>query len=173
MNGALEDCEEAPSFSWGRLTNLTRFIYTQLMGVMFLICQILLFALLFLLSNLFTALTAPFPVCLILYGVVVGALGLLTMDRRSYSPLPKPRKHNVLVRRGIYRILRHPMYAGLLSIGLAFMLSRFAPLSAILYAAFAVITNLKANLEEKLMSEKHPEYSTYRQKTKKYIPLVY
>jgi len=143
------------------------------MGAALLSGQILLFTLLFLLCNLFELFTSPFLVLLFLLGIVIGGLALFTMDRGSYSPLPSPRKHNVLVRRGIYRIIRHPMYAGLLLIGLAFLLSRFVLVSAIVYIAFATVTTMKANLEERLMVKKHPEYANYRKRVKKFIPFVY
>ncbi|OGY18692.1 MAG: hypothetical protein A2900_02430 [Candidatus Chisholmbacteria bacterium RIFCSPLOWO2_01_FULL_50_28] len=143
------------------------------MGVALLLGQILFFLLLFLFCNLFVVFTSPFLVFLFLSGVAVGGLALLTMDRRSYSPLPYPRRHNVLVQKGIYRVLRHPLYTGLLLVGLSFLLSRFVIIPVIVYAAFAAVTTIKANMEEKLLMKMHPEYSTYRKRTKKFIPFVY
>ncbi|MCH7952160.1 isoprenylcysteine carboxylmethyltransferase family protein [Patescibacteria group bacterium] len=143
------------------------------MGIFLLILQLFLFLLLFLFSNFLNVFTFLHLLFFLVTGIVFVGLGAVSIGRRSYSPLPTPRKSNVLSQRGIYRYVRHPMYAGLLFAGLAFWLSRPTLLTSSIYLLFFVISNLKAGLEEKLMAEKHPKYEKYKQRSKRYLPFFY
>lgn len=140
------------------------------MGIFLFTGQVILFLILFFLSNLLVLFTSIPLVLIFLGGLAVGVLGLLSIGRASYSPLPKPTKGNTLSRRGIYKYIRHPMYTGLLLVGLAFVLSRPTVLVLLLYAAFVLVSNLKADLEERLLERLHPAYAAYSMEVSKFIP---
>lgn len=56
---------------------------------------------------------------LLVAGVVIGLLGIAGLHR-SLSIFPTPNKKTVLITSGIYNYIRHPMYTGLILIGLSF-----------------------------------------------------
>ena len=143
------------------------------MGVVLFALQIILFLVLFLLSNLYSLLSVPILLLLLFLGFTIGGMGVAHIGRASYSPFPKPTKKNILSRRGIYKHIRHPMYAGLMLVGLALLLSRFTPLALVFFLLFAVTTFTKAKLEEKLMEQLHPKYRNYKRQVKMFIPYLY
>jgi protein-S-isoprenylcysteine O-methyltransferase Ste14 len=106
-------------------------------------------------------------------GLLITGLGYFYIGLASYSPLPKPKKSNVLSRKGIFKYTRHPIYAGLMLMGFSFLLSRFVLLPTIFFVLFILITDVKANLEEELLIKKHPKYKEYKRKVKKYIPFIF
>jgi protein-S-isoprenylcysteine O-methyltransferase Ste14 len=76
-----------------------------------------------------------------------------------------------LVTTGIYRYVRHPIYAGdlLLLLGLELALNSWLVVGVVALF-FIVLRQVKA--EELVMSRAFPEYSAYQEKTKKFIPYV-
>ena len=78
-----------------------------------------------------------------------------------------------LLRAGPYRFIRHPMYAGLMLVGLALLLSRFSPLALVFFLLFASATFVKAKLEETLMERMHPKYRDYKRQVKMFIPYLF
>ncbi len=80
----------------------------------------------------------------------------------------------VLVRRGAYRYIRHPLYASLLALGWgAALKSPSAPSIALALVATGAVV-LTASAEEKECVAKFgEEYREYMQRTKRFLPLVY
>ncbi len=103
-------------------------------------------------------------------GLVVMALGatlLLLGFRglgRSLTPLPRPRPDGHLVRSGIYRHARHPVYGGVLILALGGSLAA-APLGLVPTMLLAILFDLKARREEAWLVERYPEYEQYRADT--------
>jgi len=67
----------------------------------------------------------------------------------------------------------HPMYTGIMLIGLALLLSRPSFQIFLIYAVLMYVLDQKASLEEELLSKIYPQYKPYKQKTKKFIPKIY
>ncbi|MEO6350511.1 MAG: isoprenylcysteine carboxylmethyltransferase family protein [Candidatus Limnocylindrales bacterium] len=109
---------------------------------------------------------------LIAAGIALGYLGIRDLDR-SLSPLPRPRDTAVLIQDGVYRRLRHPIYAGviLLAIGWGLLMASFAALALAL--ALALLLDLKARREEVWLRERYPGYAAYAQHTKRFVPGIY
>ncbi len=98
--------------------------------------------------------------------------GLLDLGH-NLTPLPYPKEKGKLVQSGVYSLVRHPLYSGLIfaaSSWVVFQLSLSHLIStAILFAFF----DAKARREEAWLTEKYPEYSQYQQRVKKLIPGLY
>jgi protein-S-isoprenylcysteine O-methyltransferase Ste14 len=106
-------------------------------------------------------------------GLALVITSALQLGSRSYFSLTRPRTSNVLVRRGIYRYLRHPIYTGVLIVSLDFFLSRPTLVVGIAYLLMALVTNVRAGIEEMMLEQRYPEYTEYRRRTKRYVPCVY
>jgi protein-S-isoprenylcysteine O-methyltransferase Ste14 len=85
----------------------------------------------------------------------------------DYQVLPQ----QSLVTSGIYRYVRHPIYAGdmLLLVGLQLALN-----SKLLFAMFVplLIIGKQAIAEESILAKKFPTYDDYSSQTKRFIPYV-
>lgn len=105
-------------------------------------------------------------------GGIFGTLGLLTLGR-NLSPFPKPIEGGQLVTTGIYGIVRHPIYTGLVlgTLGWSLLIGSIVGLG--LAVALFVFFDLKSRREEAWLAESYPDYPAYRDRTKKLIPWVY
>lgn len=105
-------------------------------------------------------------------GLVVGALGLLALGG-NLTPLPKPRARGELVESGIYGVIRHPIYAGLVLFAVGWSLWRASVVGLALSVGLAVFLDLKARREEQFLAEAFPGYAAYRGRTRRFIPGLY
>jgi hypothetical protein len=88
-------------------------------------------------------------------GVLLVVLGVLAVGR-SFTPLPRPRARTRLRQGGIFGLVRHPVYGGVILIGLGWSLAD-APLGLLPSALLAVLFDLKARREEAWLIERFPE----------------
>src|SRR6266567_2839984 len=105
-------------------------------------------------------------------GALLFVLGVLSLGS-SFTPLPRPRTRTRLRQRGIFGLVRHPVYGGAILIGLGWSLAD-APLGLVPTALLAVLIDLKAQREETWLIERFPEYALYRARTpRRFLPWLY
>lgn len=105
-------------------------------------------------------------------GVLLVVLGVLALGS-SFTPLPRPRARTRLRQGGILSLVRHPVYGGLILIGLGWSLAD-APLGLAPTALLTVLFDLKARREEAWLIERFPEYAAYRTRTpQRFVPWLY
>jgi len=103
----------------------------------------------------------------------VFALWAMKDFKFRFSIMPEPKRDGELKTSGPYRIVRHPMYSSLIFITLIWLINSFSVFRLIIWICLILVLNYKAAYEEKLLSEKHPEYVSLITKTKKFIPFIY
>ena len=76
-----------------------------------------------------------------------------------------------LVTKGIYRLIRHPIYGGdiLLLVGLELALNSWLVLGAI---ALLIVIFKQTTEEEKILLKAFPNYALYQKQTKRFIPFI-
>jgi protein-S-isoprenylcysteine O-methyltransferase Ste14 len=106
---------------------------------------------------------------LLAVGAWVG-LAALRMHGRKLTPLPEPNPALGLQRTGVYAVIRHPMYTGLLlsAFGLAIVAQK--PLAIAAAGALTAFFNLKAREEERRLQRNYPEYADYQRATGRFLP---
>ena len=120
----------------------------------------------------------PATVGIALGGVLIGCGGILSLRglldlRENLTPFPRPLEGARLVETGAYRLVRHPIYGGLVLGAMGWGLVRASPLTlsgALLLAAFF---DLKSRREEIWLSESYADYPAYRSRTRRLLPWVY
>ena len=98
--------------------------------------------------------------------------GLLDLGR-NLTPLPYPKADGQLVRSGVYGLVRHPLYSGLIFAAFSWVVFQFSLSHLIAAAIVFAFFDTKARREEAWLTEKYPEYSDYQQQVKRLIPGVY
>lgn len=104
--------------------------------------------------------------------VASNVIGLVTMFNlgRSFGIMIALRKVKT---GGLYRVVRHPMYAGDILLRTGYVVSHFSPFTAVLLAASTAAYVYRAVLEERFLSQ-DPEYKAYAGKVKyRFVPFVY
>ena len=98
--------------------------------------------------------------------------GLIDLGK-NLTPLPYPIDNGELVQTGIYSLVRHPLYSGLILAALGWTIFQMSISHLIATAILLIFFDIKANREETWLTEKYPDYSEYRQRVKKIIPGIY
>jgi protein-S-isoprenylcysteine O-methyltransferase Ste14 len=106
-------------------------------------------------------------------GLALVIISTLQLGNQSYSSLTRPRDTNVFVRRFFNDSATTEIYTGMLIVGLAFLLSRPTLNIGVAYLLLALVTNVRAGIEEMMLAQRYPEYVEYRKQTKRYVPFVY
>lgn len=114
----------------------------------------------------------PLGGLLLVAGFLVAGRGLFDLGG-NVTPFPRPKPGAVLVDRGVYGLMRHPIYAGLMLLGFGWSLWRASTCGLLLAVAFALFLDLKARREEDFLAEAFPAYQAYRHRTARFIPRLY
>jgi len=88
------------------------------------------------------------------------------------TPLPRPRQDGALVETGVYALVRHPIYGGLILAALGWAMVRASIVAVILAAALAAFFRLKSSREERWLEMRYPDYAAYRARTRRFIPWI-
>jgi protein-S-isoprenylcysteine O-methyltransferase Ste14 len=126
------------------------------------------------------ALDRPFVAAIAWIGLML-LIGALWLFRRSHADLGRNwsitlqvRDQHVLVKSGVYRLIRHPMYSSFFLLGLAQMLllpNWLAGISGVVGAG--VLYAFRASREERMMLETFgEEYRAYMTNTKRIVPWI-
>ena len=91
----------------------------------------------------------------------------------SLTPLPRPRTDARLVKAGIYRRLRHPIYAGLISAGIGWSVLTASLPAALVAVVLAIFLDAKARREEAWLLDRYEGYAAYRQRSHRFVPGLY
>lgn len=89
---------------------------------------------------------------------------------RSLSALPEPLDGAELITTGLYAQVRHPIYSGLLALGLGWGVLRGSSGALGWTAALALLFHFKSAREEKALLARFPDYATYSRQTKRFMP---
>lgn len=93
--------------------------------------------------------------------------------RGGLTPLPYPSAGAVLQETGVYRVVRHPMYCGVILAAFGWALVSRGWLTLGYAAAGCVFLEMKVRREEKWLLERFPAYASYQRRVRKLIPFLY
>lgn len=92
---------------------------------------------------------------------------------RAMTPFPRPIEGARLRTSGIYALVRHPIYTGVLCLGLGWSLYQHSIAGLAFELLLFAFFDRKAAREERWLAGMYPEYTGYRERVKKLIPWVY
>lgn len=110
--------------------------------------------------------------------VLIGIGALLTFGSvvalgRWLTPFPQPLPESKLRTDGAYRLVRHPLYTGILIMALGWSLMSFSLPGLVFDAMLFVFFDRKAAREEVWLAGKFSDYKAYSRRVKKLIPWIY
>lgn len=105
-------------------------------------------------------------------GAWLGLAGVRDLGRNR-TPFPKPLADGHLVQAGVYRLVRHPLYAALIWLGLGWSLVFGSPTGAAIAIVQAVFLDAKARREERWLGEKFSGHAAWSKEVKRFVPGVY
>lgn len=90
----------------------------------------------------------------------------------NLTAFPRPVAKGKLRTHGIYHLVRHPMYGGIMLAHFAFAALSLNPLQGALNLALIVFFTLKARKEEAYLLQTYPPYADYKKRTRWFIPFM-
>ncbi|MEZ5144267.1 MAG: NnrU family protein [Acidimicrobiales bacterium] len=102
-------------------------------------------------------------------GAVLLLGGLVNLGP-SLTPLPTPVPHGRLRERGLYRWVRHPIYAGIMALVVGVSIRAASVPTAIASAALIGWFVVKARWEEARLARRYPGYVEYAARTPRFVP---
>ena len=122
---------------------------------------------------------APWATAAVVLGVALGSVGgILTLAGAAHlgsnlTPFPRPKTAATLIRSGAYRIVRHPIYGGLILMALGWALFVHGNLTLLYALALVVLLDAKTRHEERWLVAKFGNYPDYKRRVRRLIPFLY
>ncbi|CAM4075480.1 methyltransferase family protein [Gillisia limnaea] len=141
----------------------------------YVVLQILLFFAFLLDMELFSFRNSSF---LEFLSVLTGSIGLglviiaFFQLNKNLSPFPTPKKYARLLTGGIFKLIRHPIYTGILFIVFSIAVFQGSGYRLFISILLMILFHFKTLYEEKKLAEKFPEYETYKKNTGKFLPKI-
>lgn len=111
---------------------------------------------------------------LVSLGLLILILGVAVLrGGGAFTVFPRPIEAGQLVESGPYRLVRHPVYSGLILASFGSILVRPSVLALVAAVLLFVVLDLKRRREEEWLVERYAGYAAYRTRTKALIPWVY
>ena len=110
---------------------------------------------------------------LMVSGLGLGAWALTRNRPGNFNIRPTPREGGLLVQSGPYRWIRHPMYSAVLLVAAACAWVDASAWAWLTMAALVAVLAAKAGLEERWMATKHPGYTDYCSRSKRFVPGIF
>lgn len=102
-------------------------------------------------------------------GIALAAGGALG---RTLTPSPIPKADGQLVTGGVYALVRHPIYSGLLVLGLGLVVIGASVLHLLAWVALLSILMTKSRFEERMLADHYPGYREYAARVGRLVPGV-
>ncbi len=101
------------------------------------------------------------------FGIAVAAgVGL----GRTLTPTPIPKADGVLVTAGVYGLVRHPIYSGLLVLGIGLVVIGASLLHVLAWVALLSVLMTKSRFEERMLAGQYPDYAAYAARVGRLVP---
>jgi protein-S-isoprenylcysteine O-methyltransferase Ste14 len=106
-------------------------------------------------------------------GIALGIWAILTMGIGNFGIRPEPLEKSVIITKGAYHWIRHPMYLALLLTTLPLVIADFSYWRLGIWLILLTDLLIKLNYEERILLSTLDGYQEYRQKSYHLIPFVY
>ncbi len=105
-------------------------------------------------------------------GGLIALAGLLSLGS-NLTAVPYPKEDAELVEQGAYRVVRHPIYSGIIFGAFSWGLLNNHLLTLLLAFFLFLFFDVKARREERWLCEKYDGYAAYQKRVRKLIPWIY
>ncbi len=109
---------------------------------------------------------------LIVLGAAAAVLGVVGL-RENLTAVPRPIEGGRLIDSGVYGLVRHPIYTGIVAAALGWGLATASPAALGAAVLLGCFFDLKARREEAWLLAAYPTYAAYRARVRKLVPFIY
>lgn len=109
-----------------------------------------------------------------IFGFIISLWGILAMKIGNFNVQPEVKPTAIFKTNGPYKIIRNPMYTGLILFFGAALISNYSSLHFSAFILLVIVFLKKIALEEMFLSQRFGNtYLEYKKKTYRLIPFIY
>jgi protein-S-isoprenylcysteine O-methyltransferase Ste14 len=109
---------------------------------------------------------------LLFMGILLFVAAILRLGT-NLTAVPYPKEEGTLVETGPYRLVRHPMYSGMVLVAFGWALWVHGWLTIVYAIILLLFFDLKSRREEQWLKAKFSGYDAYQKRVRKLIPFIY
>jgi protein-S-isoprenylcysteine O-methyltransferase Ste14 len=104
-------------------------------------------------------------------GFLIILMAILQLNK-NLTPFPTPKTSGILIKTGLYKYMRHPIYTGifLATLGLGLFNNNLQQIS--IAVILLILFYFKSSYEEKMLIDKYEEYKKYKENTNRFFPFL-
>ena len=101
-------------------------------------------------------------------GLLIIALAILQLNK-NLTPFPTPKENGTLIKNGLYKFVRHPIYSGIILTTLSFGFYHGSIWKISIGIILWILFFFKSKYEEKMLSKHFADYETYQKTTHRFF----
>ena len=111
-------------------------------------------------------------------GLVIAILGLiivlvaLLQLNKNLTPFPTPLSDGTLIKTGLYKLVRHPIYSGIILAAIGFGIFQESFWKIGIGLSLWILFYFKSKYEETLLLKRYPDYKSYSKTAKRFFPFI-
>ena len=105
-------------------------------------------------------------------GLLLTLAGVVSLGR-NLTAVPYPKDDATLVESGAYRLVRHPIYSGIILGAFGWGLLHSSAITLLLALVLFLFFDIKSRREELWLADKFANYGDYQKRVRKLVPFVY
>lgn len=111
-------------------------------------------------------------------GLVMAIVGFFTIViailqlNKNLTPFPTPLSDGTLIKTGLYKLVRHPIYSGIILAAIGFGLFHESFWKICIGLCHLILFYFKSKYEETLLLKCYPDYKSYSKTAKRFFPFI-
>ena len=105
-------------------------------------------------------------------GTAIALIAAINLGK-NLTPLPRPKENAELIQGGLYRLVRHPIYFGVIVLSVGWGLIQQSTLVWLYVVIIVIFFDIKSRKEERWLVERFSAYADYQGRVRKLIPWIY
>ncbi len=104
-------------------------------------------------------------------GLIIVLVALLQLNK-NLTPFPTPLSDGTLIKTGLYKLVRHPIYSGIILAAIGFGLFQESFWKIGIGLSLWILFYFKSKYEETLLLKRYPDYKSYSKTAKRFFPFI-
>jgi len=106
----------------------------------------------------------------IMLGILIILISILQLNT-NISPFPSPRSKTILIKSGMFKYMRHPIYSGIIMCSISYAIYSGSIYKLIIAVILYFLFYFKSIYEERKLCQQFLNYENYKKVTGRFFPI--